>query len=215
MDPINQPTPNPTPAAPTSPEMPNVPMGTATSEPVNVAPEANVPPMNAAPETSTPPMGAAPETNVPPVNPAAAGTPDVTAVPEAPVVAPGAPVVPTPVNPVFQPNGGGLVGATTPITMPEQPKAPDPIEEELKAPLKAAAPAPGSIGSAVSGPEAKTPNVSFDDPAMANAMQATAPNAKPAKKKTDKKTLIILCAIIGVIVVALAAVLIMQLTGVL
>ncbi|MBQ8156309.1 hypothetical protein IJ101_00795 [Candidatus Saccharibacteria bacterium] len=204
MDPINQPTPNPTPAAPTAPSAPAAP---SIPEPASPAPAPAAP---ATPE----PAASAPVT--PPVKPVSADIPDVTAVPEAPVVTPGAPAVPTPANPVFQPNGGGLVDATTPITMPEQPKAPDPVEEELKAPLKAAAPAPGSIGSAVSGPDAgagQTPSVSFDDPAMANTMQSTAPNAQPAKKKMDKKTLIILCAIIGVIVLALAIVLIMQLTG--
>ena len=48
--------------------------------------------------------------------------------------------------------GGGMMGAIDPITMPDKPKAPDPVEEELKAPMVAAPPVPGSIGSAVSMP---------------------------------------------------------------
>lgn len=123
---------------------------------------------------------------------------------------------------------GGVLDDTTPIAVPEGPKAPDPIEEELKAPLKAAAPAPGSIGSAVSGPaDANSPaNVAFNDPAMEanNPMTAnTAPNAKKdsflnkmmIKTKMNKRTLIMLCIVAGVIVVALIFVLIMLITGIL
>ena len=110
--------------------------------------------------------------------------------------------------------------------MPEKPAAPDPVEEELKAPMKAAEPVPGSIGSAVSGPAgeaaaaepgsnpfanqatASTPSVSFNDPAA-----QAAPAAKPAKKKTSKSTLIALIVVAAMVVIALAAVLIMQLMG--
>ena len=108
--------------------------------------------------------------------------------------------------------------------MPAPPKAPDPVEEELKAPLKAAEPVPGSIGSAISMPAAeaaqdfgadnsnfdRTPSVSFNDPAV------TA-DAKPVKtkKKTSKNTLIALTLVAVMVVIALAAVLILQLNGML
>ena len=118
------------------------------------------------------------------------------------------------------PAAGGqpLVGATDPITMPAPPKAPDPVEEELKAPFKAAEPVPGSIGSAISVPEGAapagdpghTPSVSFTDPATNDEPKNTSAPA-PVKKKTSKSTLIALVAVAGVIVVVLAVVLIMQL----
>ena len=170
----------------------------------NPAPVSSVPPMPAEPAASSAP--AAPEAPIAPVTPTEPVTP-------AAPVAPTTPVMPTPVNPVYQP-GSGLVGATTPITMPEQPKAPDPVEEELKAPFKAAAPAPGSIGSAVSGPQSQTPNVSFNDPAAVDHMKSMASDpASAGKKKMNRKTLIILCAVAGIVVLALAMVLILQLTG--
>lgn len=115
-----------------------------------------------------------------------------------------------------------LLGATDPITMPDGPKAPDPVEVELNAPFKAAAPVPGSIGSAISvpgDPNQQVPNVAFNDPAM------MAPNASmmPKKrtwssrlgmdggKKMDKKTMIILGSIVAVIVVAVVAVVVIAL----
>ena len=135
---------------------------------------------------------------------------------------PAMPEIPTPVTPVFQP-GNPMVGATDPITMPNPPKEPDPIEEELKAPMKAAGPVPGSIGSAISMPSEQAagrsapaaqmgpvPNVSFNDPAMQQQPMPQGAPMKPAKKKMDKKTLILLCALAGVVVVALAIVLVMQ-----
>ncbi len=122
-------------------------------------------------------------------------------------------------------------GATDPITMPTPPKAPDPIEEELKAPLKAAAPVPGSIGSAISmpangsqnatapvdtsmfqkagGKNTKTPSVAFNDPASQMAQN----KPKAAKKKNNKTTMILLAVVGGMVVIALAAVLIMQLNS--
>lgn len=141
-------------------------------------------------------------------------------------------------NPVYQPGQNIGVAATDPIMMPEPAPEPDPVEEELKAPMKAAEPVPGSIGSAVSmpsggvsdgdngatmpaenpfaaAPKANTPSVSFTDPAtqpdVNSSMQGAAP--VPTKKKTDKKTLIILIAVALVVVVILAIVLIMQLVG--
>ena len=99
------------------------------------------------------------------------------------------------------------------------------VEEELKAPMKAAAPAPGSIGSAVSGPAggvesevpadnpfaastpASTPSVSFNDPATQPDQSAGA--SKPAPK-VNKTTLIALIVVAAMVVIALGAVLIMQ-----
>ena len=88
-------------------------------------------------------------------------------------------------------------------------------------------PVPGSIGSAVSGPEAVEPtpmdgsafttpagspqSVSFTDPATQPEMGQTAAPAKPAKKKTSKNTLIALVIVAVMVVIALAVVLMIQL----
>ncbi len=176
--------------------------------------------------TPTPEPGAAPVPDAPVVNPgASAPIPDAPVTnPEPPVVTPGNPAA---VNPVFQPETGGLA-ATDPIMKPEAPTPPDPVEEELKAPMKAAGPVPGSIGSAVSGPQdgaaseapapadnpfatppaEQTPSVSFSDPAT-EAKGGASAAGKPAKNK--KMVLIILIVVAGMVVIALAAVLIMQL----
>lgn len=106
-------------------------------------------------------------------------------------------------------------GATDPLTVPEGPKAPDPVEEELKMPLRAADPVPGSIGSAVSMPAGQaaavdpamagagmqqTPSVAFNDPAtMQSAPAANPAAAKPAKK--INKTTLILAGVLGVVVI--------------
>ena len=197
MDPINNPTPTPTPDP-----------GVAPAPEPPVAPEAPVAP---APE---PPVAEPAPVNAP-----------VPPEPVNPVVNPGA--EPVPANPVFQPSEPNGLAATDPIMQPEAPKAPDPVEEELKAPMKAAGPVPGSIGSAVSGPQsegeaapapadnpfasapAKTPSVSFNDP-VAEAQGAA--GAPATKKPMDKKTLIILCVVAGIIVIALIVILIMMLS---
>lgn len=128
-------------------------------------------------------------------------------------------------NPVIQPGGQGLA-ATDPIMMPEPAPAPDPIEEELKAPMKANDPVPGSIGSAVSGPAASEPNpvaenpfmagmqdkatnVSFNDPAMQPDGAQPSMDSKP-KKKTNKATLIALIVVFVLIIGVLAVFLVMQ-----
>ncbi|MBQ9017844.1 hypothetical protein IJ118_02160 [Candidatus Saccharibacteria bacterium] len=115
-------------------------------------------------------------------------------------------------------------GATDPLTIPEGPKAPDPVEEELKMPLKAAEPVPGSIGSAVSvskdgqvlsagvgGVAKQTPSVAFNDPATQNMMQNNLNASKPAKKKSSKSTLILVGVLGAVIIIALVVILISQL----
>ena len=115
--------------------------------------------------------------------------------------------------------------------MPAPPKAPDPIEEELKAPFKAAEPVPGSIGSAISMPAAEnaggeqaevsaadvfagsgqqTPSVSFTDPATVENPTKNS-SAKPVKKKTSKTTLIALLIVAGMVAIALTVVLLIQL----
>lgn len=132
-----------------------------------------------------------------------------------------------PTNPVANSNFQSVgMMSTDPIMRPEPAKAPDPVEEELKAPMKAADPVPGSIGSAVSGPDnggvdtnpmgfpennSQTPSVPFNDPAM--QPDSAIPSAQPTKKKANRKTLIILIAVAAVIVVILAIILIVQLTS--
>ena len=220
MDPINNPTPTPNPAPGVVPN--SGPEPTVGAGPNPVQPTGNV--------TVNPPAPTAP------VQPAGLGTPVQSGgssnntinrpAPAQPV----APVPPAPVNPVFKPTGVG-VAATDPIMMPEQPKAPDPIEEELKAPMKAAAPAPGSIGSAVSGPAEvlnaqpanpepiassfgapQTPNVSFTDPASQPDVSTNQPAmTQPVKKQSSKKSLIALIIVALMVIVALGAVFALQL----
>lgn len=160
-------------------------------------------------------------------NSPAASAPVASGTPGAQTVAPGGTMS---MSQMFQPQSPaaqvGVFDETTAISAPEGPKAPDPVEEELKAPLKAAAPVPGSIGSAVSMPsEPGSPqNVAFNDPANGgnNLMTAnTAPAAKKnsfldklmAKTKMDKRTLILLMVVAATIVVLLVVVLIMLVTG--
>lgn len=137
--------------------------------------------------------------------------------PVAPIIEPTNPVVPAPElnDPAYHP---AKVADTDPIMMPDQPAKPDPVEEELKAPMKAAGPVPGSIGSAVSMPagdlpggqvQPNTPSVAFNDPAA----QPNASMAQPVKKQANKTTLIVLIAVAAVVVIALAVILIMSLTG--
>lgn len=211
MDPMNNPTPTPTPepGAVPVPKPPVAPVPEPGGAPVTPEPPV-------APVTPEPPVAPASEPPVAPVDVAAPASEPVN-----PVVNPE--VVGAPVNPVFQPGGPDGLSATDPIMQPEAPKAPDPVEEELKAPMKAAGPVPGSIGSAVSGPQSegeavppsdnpfassspKTPSVSFNDPAA--EAQGGAPTAK---KPVNKTTLIALCVVAGMIVIALVAILVMQL----
>ena len=128
-----------------------------------------------------------------------------------------------------QPAAGqaNVFSETTAIAVPEGPKAPDPVEEELKAPLKAAAPVPGSIGSAVSGPESTSLNppqsVAFTDPAnnpMAANTNITPTGKKPSildkimtKTKMTKSTLMLLSIVAGLIVLVLIVVLVLVATG--
>ena len=143
---------------------------------------------------------------------------------------------PTPANPVFQPSQDDSLkmAATDPIMMPEKAPEPDPVEEELKAPMKAAGPVPGSIGSAVSmpadgavteqpapangnpfdnNPQPATPSVAFNDPAKQAENPMAGNTVNSGGKKMDKKTLIILAAVASVVILVLVIVLIMSLMG--
>ena len=209
MDPVNNPTPTPNPVNPEpAPEPPVAPAE---------SPEAPVPPVE---PVSVPVEPIAPTGPTTPVEPVAPNPEPVN-----PVINPGA--NPEPVNPVFQPGGQGGLSATDPIMQPEAPKAPDPVEEELKAPMEPAGPVPGSIGSAVSGPagapaeasaenpfatapQGQTPNVSFTDPA-AQPENPVAMGVADPKAKSKKTTLIVLIAVAAVIVVVLVVVLVMSL----
>ncbi len=203
MDPNNNTIPEapvivpPTEAAPVGvPEAPVV--GVTPEAPViGVTPEAPV--IGATPEApaigATPMAGAAPEAPV--FNPASMVTPDVN------VMAP-APDAATMSDTSSSMTSYGEVehsfGATDPLTVPEGPKAPDPIEEELKMPLKAAEPVPGSIGSAVS----------MSSEGVVAEAEKPKPFGKPDKAKSSKTTMILIGVIGAIIIVALVIVLIMN-----
>ena len=221
MDQTNNPIPTPNPAPVPTPVNPVI------TPAAPAAPAAPVAPV--APEAPVAPV-------MPETVPAAAP-----AMPEAAPAAPEVPAAPEAVNPVINPAAGAAVniyqannemlGATDPITMPAPPKMPDPEEEELKAPLKASAPVPGSIGSAISvpaeNPQAqadpmvntfdnnsapRTPSVAFNDPATEAPANNMAPAAQ-AKKKMSKNTLIILVVGAAILVVGLIVILVMMAMG--
>ena len=218
---------------PAQPVVPGQPMTPVTpTQPTDVAAPVEV----AAPAGTPAPVGISDSAQAAqPVPPVALPTPPV-ASPVPPVVAPAQPAqptqlganpmpeIPTPVAPVFNPTGAnvgtggvGTLSATEAIMQPEPAPEPDPVEEELKAPFKAADPVPGSIGSAVSMPAdasnpGQTPSVAFNDP-------ATAPEQNPSiqgapvkmKKKMDKRTLTMIAILGGMVAVALAVVLVIML----
>ena len=155
MDPLqNNPVPNPVPnpnpnPAPVSNAMPNIAMaGAPAPAPMPQAPAMpQMPPMPPMPEA--PAMGPAPMPA-----PAPMPTPVMEAAP-APAMSFESAFEGGVANPATNfgastmPNG---IAATEPLTEPDPIPEPDPIEEALKAPIKAADPVPGSIGSAVSVP---------------------------------------------------------------
>ena len=103
-------------------------------------------------------------------------------------------------------------GATEPLTEPEPVAAPDPVEEALRAPIKAADPVPGSIGSAVSMPAESgasvppTPmnNVAFNsNPSTSFSSGSQDMNMAP-QKKDNKIVLIALIAVAVIIAIILA-----------
>ena len=225
------------PAAPVAPATPAEPAATATP----VAPAE--PAATAAP--ATPAESVAPATPAAPTTPAATNPGTVNAdvanaalnPPVNPVVAPGATPAATAasasgtmsMNQMFQTQpanqAAGVIDETTAIAVPEGPKPPDPVEEELKAPLKAAEPVPGSIGSAVSVPPAdgsqpQTNGVSEQMVANGINPMATDANSPAGKKQTffdklvtktkmTKSTLILLSVIAGLIVLVLIVILVM------
>ena len=219
--------PNTTPPADNAAPAPEAPAAAPAPEAPAPAPAAPEAPAAPAPEAPTP--GAVPPVNAdvanaalnPPVNPVVA--------PAAPGAAPAAAPAPTmSMNQMFAPQPQDPTSAvfdeTTAISKPEGPKAPDPVEEELKAPLKAAAPAPGSIGSAVSVPPeggaapAEIPvDANGENPMTAGAADITKKNSfldkLMVKTKMSKKALIASCAVAGVIVILLVIILFMLATG--
>ena len=187
MDPINNPQPAQNPGVGTvgtPPVAPSVDTGTTPT----AVPDLGVNP-TATPEA---PVVGAPSVGANPV----VGVPDTTGL-----------VTPTPTG---TPGLDGLP-MTEPIMRPDLPPAPDPVKQELEAPMKAAAPVPGSIGSAVSVPEGgatpdpaatagadaqfgpnaggATPSVSFNDPAAAAQPNQQQPNTPAAPAAKEKKKL--------------------------
>ncbi len=193
MEPTNNPMPTTNPVPPVPPVPPVAPEPVAPIAPEPIAPVAPVEPLApVAPESVAP---IAPE----PIAPAPIE-------PTAPVITPGAPN-PVANSPMFQQPDNSAILDTSPITMPEAPKAPDPIEEELKAPLTPAAPVPGSIGSAVSvppleGQQQNTPSVAFTDPAAAQATNMVNKSlTNIAKVKMTRTIVIMICTfIVGILV---------------
>ncbi len=81
---------------------------------------------------------------------------------------------------------------------------------------EASAPASNPFSASSEAMQASTPNVSFTDPATqpeVNPMSAGIQTAEPAKKKSNKKVLMALSIIAFIVAAALAAVLVMELTG--
>ncbi len=219
----------------------NNPVNPASQNPAPVAPVSPAPATPAAPVAPTAPVApAAPAMPVAPApTPVTPVNPDVANAalnpPVNPVVTPGANPnsgATMPMNQMFQPQpatAANVFDETTAIAVPEGPKPPDPVEEELKAPLKAAGPVPGSIGSAVSMPPengAVAPVSGVNEQMMANGINPMAADAnspagkKPgffdkmtAKTKMSKSTLILLSVVAGLVVVALVVILVLVATG--
>lgn len=244
MDPTNNNPVAPNPAAPNPAPVNPAPVSPAPAvAPTSPAPAA-APAVAAGPAPAAGLAGSAPAAPVA-SNPAPAASVNADVAnaalnpPVNPVVTPGANMATKanvgatmPMNQMFQPQPAtqaDVFDETTAIAVPEGPKPPDPVEEELKAPLKAAGPVPGSIGSAVSMPPAdgsQPQNNGVNEQMMANGINPMAANAnapagkKPnifdkltAKTKMNKNTLIILSVVAGLVVVALVVVLIMVATG--
>lgn len=225
MDPTNNQPAQPTATGPVAPAPVEAPVSSTTPQQAPVAPAQPVAPTVATSGTVNADVQNAALN--PPVNPVI--TPGTN--PAAQVAGAGGTMS---MNQMFQTQpaqAGGVIDETTAIAVPEGPKPPDPVEEELKAPLKATGPVPGSIGSAVSMPPAdgsapQTNGVS--EQMVANGVNPMATNANtPAgkkqtffdklatKTKMTKNTLILFTVLAGVIVVALIVILIMLIAGVL
>lgn len=204
MDPLyNNPTPTPTPAptpTPTPNTMPNI-------APAGMAPAPAPMPAPAPAPAPMPPVPPMPATPVMEEAPAPAMSLENAF--EAPAPAPVAGF-----NSPFMSNG---IAATEPLTEPEPAPQPDPIEEALKAPIKAAEPVPGSIGSAVSVPfeqgasvaPTQMNNVAF------NANTTTSFSSNPAgvqpQKPADNKKLLMIIGIGAIAIIAVIIIMIMML----
>ena len=242
MDPLNNPTPTPNPGPTPEPDLGSAPKigdavvgGGASASPVAsvtppTPPTPPIPPVTppTPPVTPADPLAASGPVT-PPTPPVTPPTPPVAPVsidglsaPVNPIINPSNPANPTMGNSALNPEG---VAPTAPIMMPEPAPAPDPVEEELKAPMKATPPAPGSIGSAVSGPEGEIgrgaaagnpfsenkqiPSVSFNDPATQPEPVGSGTGASE-KPKSNPKTLMALIIVAAMIVIALVAILLLQ-----
>ncbi len=154
----------PAPAAPTMPQMPNFDAPAAPAMEAMPTPtmDASAPAM----EAQAPTMAAPMESQAPamPTQAPTMPTPTMEAQPapamsfenafEGGATNPAAAQAAVAFGGAAMPNG---ISATEPITVPDPLPEPDPIEEALKAPIKAADPVPGSIGSAVSVPFGDAP----------------------------------------------------------
>ena len=208
--PIPAPTPEPTPSP--APVVIPEPTPTPISEPATDPISAPVQELVINPPQPQPPVVPPPVTTPPAVNP---------------VISPSGT---SSINSFFQPGTTGIA-ATDPIMAPEPAKAPDPVQEELNAPMKAAGPVPGSIGSAVSGPangtsgmdmpmggnpfnnmpQERTQSVPFNDPATEQALGSG--NGKLPRSLSGKKSLTVLIIIALIVVLALGGVLAYVLLG--
>lgn len=92
-----------------------------------------------------------------------------------------------------------IISATEPLTTPDPIPEPDPVEEALKAPIKPAAPVPGSIGSAVSVPD---PNVKRSQIQIA-PISSTTKAEKDKKSKADKKKNIIIRVLLIMVILGI------------
>lgn len=242
MDPLqNNPTPNPVPGpapnpnpAPVSNAMPNIAMAGAPAP--APAPQASampemppMPPMPPMPEVPAAPAPAPAPEPVPPMPAAPAPTPVMEEAPapamsfesafEGGVTNPAANF-----NTPVMPNG---IAATEPLTEPDPLPEPDPIEEALKAPIKAAEPVPGSIGSAVSvpfGQEApvgtsvaptQMNNIAFNSNPSTSFSSDPMGGAAPQKAKNglaDNKKLLMIIGI-GAIAIIIVIVIIIMILG--
>lgn len=237
MEPTNNPQPSTNPEAGAAPEVAADPSVVAapTVAPVEAAPTATPaePVVAAVPDlaAAASDLAAAAPDLAAPATPTEAAAP--VAAPTDPTAAAGGATVGVPSAPSL--NGLPL---TEPIMRPDLPPAPDPIKQELEAPMKAAGPVPGSIGSTISvsqdgtqldangqplpanSGQGSVSNVAFNDPAkQADAGQpgAANPAAKKSKaikfdlKNMNRATLVTLIVIAAMIVIGLVTVLFVQL----
>ena len=241
MDPLqNNPTPNPVPnpnpnpnPVPVSNAMPNIAMAGAPAP----APIPQTPQMPMMPQ-----MPAMPQAQESPVTPEAPAAPEIPAMPEAPAPTPVMEAAPAPAmsfesafeggvsNPTTSfniPQAPSGIAATEPLTEPDPLPEPDPVEEALKAPIKAAEPVPGSIGSAVSVPfgqeipmgtsvaPTQSNNVAFESTSSTSFSSDPMGGSQPQKAKnslSDNKKLLMIIGI-GAVAVIIAIIVVIMILG--